>query len=199
MTQKVLGNLSRGLVFVLSAPAGTGKTTLIRMLMQEFDCVEEGVSCTTRPPRIGEVEGKDYFFLSPEDFKKKIVEGEFLEYAEVYGHLYGTSKEHLENKIKSGKHVFLVIDTQGAVSLQKMGFKAVYIFISPPNVEALIERLQKRQTEDEDKRKERVSWAEKEMKLSVLYDFKIINCKLDVAYTVLKSIVISEEHRVEKS
>ena len=199
MTQKVLGNLSRGLVFVLSAPAGTGKTTLIRMLMQEFDCVEESVSCTTRPPRIGEVEGKDYFFLSPEDFKKKIVEGEFLEYAEVYGHLYGTSKEHLENKIKSGKHVFLVIDTQGAVSLQKMGFKAVYIFISPPNVEALIERLQKRQTEDEDKRKERVSWAEKEMKLSVLYDFKIINCKLDVAYTVLKSIVISEEHRVEKS
>lgn len=199
MTQKVLGNLSRGLVFVLSAPAGTGKTTLIRMLMEEFDCIEESVSCTTRLPRIGEVEGRDYFFLTKEDFKKKIVQGEFLEYAEVYGHLYGTSKENLETKLKSGKHVFLVIDTQGAVSLREMGFKAIYIFISPPNVEALMERLHKRQTEDEDKRKERLSWAEKEMKLSVLYDFKIINCKLDVAYTVLKSIVISEEHRVEKS
>ena len=199
MTQKVLGNLSKGIVFVLSAPAGTGKTTLIRMLTQEFDCIEESVSCTTRAPRVGEVEGKDYFFLTSEDFKKKVVEGEFLEYAEVYGQLYGTSKEHLEEKLKSGKHVFLVIDTQGALSLQKIGFKAVYIFISPPNVEALKERLHKRQSEDEDKRMERLSWAEKEMKLSVLYDFQIVNCKLDVAYTVLKSIVIAEEHRVEKS
>lgn len=199
MTQKILGNLPTGLVFVLSAPAGTGKTTLIRMLTQEFDCIQESVSCTTRTPRLGEIEGKDYFFLSPEDFKKKVVEDDFLEYAEVFGNLYGTSKKQIEEKTKSGKHVFLVIDTQGALSLQKMGFKAVYIFVAPPNVEALKERLHKRQTEDEEKRQERLSWAEKEMKLSVLYDFQIINCNLDVAYTVLKSIVIAEEHRVEKS
>ena len=199
MTQKILGNLPTGLVFILSAPAGTGKTTLIRMLTQEFDCIEESVSCTTRTPRLGEIEGKDYFFLSPDDFKKKITEDDFLEYAEVFGNLYGTSKKQIEEKTKSGKHVFLVIDTQGALSLQKMGFKAVYIFVAPPNVEALKERLHKRQTEDEGKRLERLSWAEKEMKLSVLYDFQIINCNLDVAYTVLKSIVIAEEHRVEKS
>ncbi|MES2199258.1 MAG: guanylate kinase [Chlamydiota bacterium] len=199
MTQKVLGNLSRGLVFVLSAPAGTGKTTLVRMLTQEFDCIEESVSSTTRAPRVGEVDGKDYFFLTSDDFKKKVVDGEFLEYAEVYGQLYGTSKKHLEEKLNRGNHIFLVIDTQGALSLRKMDFKAVYIFVSPPNVEALRERLYKRQTEDEDKRTERLSWAEKEMKQSVMYDFRIVNCKLDVAYTVLKSIVIAEEHRVEKS
>lgn len=199
MTQKILGNLSTGLVFVLSAPAGTGKTTLVRMLTQEFDCIEESVSCTTRTPRLGEIEGKDYFFLSPEDFKKKITEADFLEYAEVFGNLYGTSKKQIEEKTKSGKHVFLVIDTQGALSLQKIGFKAVYIFVAPPNVEALKERLHKRQTEDEEKRLERLSWAEKEMKLSVLYDFQIVNCNLDVAYAVLKSIVIAAEHRVEKN
>ncbi|MBS0628377.1 MAG: guanylate kinase [Verrucomicrobia bacterium] len=199
MTQKVLGNLSRGLVFVLSAPAGTGKTTLVRMLTQEFNCIEESVSCTTRTSRPGEVGGKDYFFLSREAFEGKIAEGDFLEYAEVFGHLYGTSKKQIEEKTKSGKHVFLVIDTQGALSLQKMGFQAVYIFVAPPNVEALQERLSKRQTEDELEKTKRLSWAEKEMKLSSLYDYQIINCNLDVAYTVLKSIVISEEHRIRKS
>ncbi len=199
MTQKLLGNLPLGSVFVLSAPAGTGKTTLVRMLTREFSCVEESVSSTTRAPRPGEVDGKDYFFLSREAFMKKAEEGDFLEHAEVFGHLYGTSKDEIKKKTESGKHVFLVIDTQGALSLQRMGFKAVYIFVAPPTVGELKERLNKRQTEDERTRDERLSWAEREMQLAPLYDFKIVNCNLDIAYTVLKSIVIAEEHRVKKS
>lgn len=199
MTQKILGNLSRGSAFVLSAPAGTGKTTLVRMLTEEFNCIEESISYTTRAPRGTEEEGKDYFFLSLDAFKKKIVQGEFLEYAEVYGHFYGTSKEQLEKRLDSGKHVFLVIDTQGAISLQKMGFKASYIFISPPSVEVLKERLDKRRTESEANRIERLSCAEKEIQLSMLYDFRIVNCDLNVTYTVLKSIVVAEEHRVKNS
>lgn len=199
MRQKLLGNLEKGLVFVLSAPAGTGKTTLARMLTLEFACVEESVSCTTRASRVGEKDGVDYHFLSHEVFKQKILQGEFLEHAEVFGEFYGTSKQQLERKLSEGKHVLLVIDTQGALQLQKMGFEAVYIFIAPPSIEALSERLAKRQSEDELKRKERLSWAQKEIDLCSFYDFLIVNCDLDVAYTSLKSVLIAEEHRVRKN
>jgi guanylate kinase len=187
MTQKVLGNLSQGLVFVLSAPAGTGKTTLVQMLKKEFSCIDRSVSYTTRLPRGGEVDAEDYFFISKEEFEQRIEGEDFLEYAQVFGSWYGTSKAQIQSKVSSGKHVFLVIDTQGAVALQKMGFKAIYVFVSPPSVEALQDRLDRRKTEDEASRKERLSWAEKEIKLASLYD-----------YQILKSIVIAEEHRIKK-
>lgn len=199
MTQKLLGNLEKGLVFVVSAPAGAGKTTLVRMLCDEFSCVVESISCTTRHAREGEVDGKDYQFLSREAFCNKVAEGDFLEYAEVFGELYGTSKRQLEETLSQGKHVVLVIDTQGALHLQSLGLEAVYVFIAPPSMETLAERLAKRQTETEDKRKERLSWAKKEIELSSFYDYKIINCNLDTAYKTLKSIVIAEEHRIRKS
>lgn len=196
--QNLLGNFSKGLIFVVSAPAGTGKTTLIRMLKEEFSCIEESVSSTTRAPRAGEVNGKDYWFVSEEEFKESIANNEFLEHSEVYGKLYGIGKKQLQEKIDSGKHVFLVIDTQGAVQLQKRGIKAVYIFIEPPNMDALKERLSKRKTEDEAKQIERLSWAKKEMSHSSTYDYLIVNEDLNVAYSVLKSILIAEEHRIIK-
>jgi len=198
MTQKILGNLSTGRVFVLSAPAGTGKTTLVYMLMKEFSCIDRSVSYTTRSPREGEKHGQDYFFVSKEEFHRRIEGEDFLEYAQVFGSWYGTSKEQIHAKLSQGKHVFLVIDTQGARALQQMGFEAVYVFVSPPSVEALQDRLDRRKTEDEIARKERLSWAEKELQLASLYDYQIINCNLEVAYNVLKSIVIAEEHRTKK-
>lgn len=199
MSQKVLGNLSRGLVFVVSAPAGTGKTTLVRMLVSEFpEVVQESVSCTTRAPRAGEVQGKDYHFLTEEEFEKKRWEGEFLEYANVFGKWYGTSRKQLEEKLLEGKHVVLVIDTQGALHLQEMGFEATYIFVAPPSLEVLKERLAKRQTESEEKRLERLSWAQKEIEQASFYDFQVVNGDLNVAYEVLKSIVIAQEHRVKQ-
>lgn len=194
--QKLLGNLSKGRVFVLSAPAGTGKTTLVRMLSQEFPCVYESISCTTRPIRQGEVEGQDYHFLSPEEFKEKISQGDFLEYAEVFGYHYGTSQALVLKQQQKGNHVFLVIDTQGAMQLKHKKFPAVYIFVSPPSLEELKERLTKRQTENKEVIEKRLSWAKAEMEMLESYDYHIVNDDLNMAYAVLRSIVIAEEHRV---
>lgn len=198
MIQKLLGNLPRGFVFVLSAPAGTGKTTLVRMLSQEFPCIYESVSCTTRPPREGEVEGKDYYFLSREEFEEKIRHGDFLEYAEVFGYYYGTSQSFVLKQQEMGMHVFLVIDTQGALQLKKKQFPAVYVFLSPPSLEELKERLIRRKTESIEDIHKRLSWAEAEMNMLNNYNYHIVNDDLNQAYSVLRSIVIAEEHRVSQ-
>lgn len=196
MVAKILGNLSHGLVFIISAPAGTGKTTLVRMLINEFDCVAESVSCTTRKIRPGEIPGRDYFFLTDEEFEDKKSSGDFLEFAEVFGHQYGTSREYVTKSQATGKHVFLVIDTQGAMRLKKEKFPAVYVFLSPPSLEELKQRLCKRQTECPETIEKRLSWAEQEMEMARHYDYHIVNDNLDNAYTILRSIVIAEEHRV---
>ena len=198
MEQKILGNLSYGLLFIISAPAGTGKTTLVRLLTQSFSSVVESVSCTTRSPRPGEENGKDYFFLTQEAFEEKKQSGEFLESAEVFGHLYGTSREFVEEQRKQGKHVILVIDTQGAASLQAQKIAGTYIFIAPPDFEVLKERLLGRKTESEEGLEVRLSWAHQEMQCATSYDYLIVNSELKIAYEVLKSVLIAEEHKVLK-
>lgn len=194
----LLGNLSKGLVFVLSAPAGTGKTTLVEMLRAEFDAVEQSVSCTTRKPRKGERDGKEYHFLSESAFKKRIKADDFLEYAEVFGSYYGTSKAFVEKQQKKGKDVFLVIDTQGAMQLREKKFPAIFIFVSPPSLKELKERLLKRKSETPESIAERLSWAKKEIAHAKYYDYHIVNEELDVAYDILRSIVIAEEHKRRK-
>jgi guanylate kinase len=194
MSEKLLGGLKKGLVFVVSAPAGTGKTTLVRMLQAEFPCVIESVSYTTRGPRPGEQEGRDYHFISLDAFTKKIEEGEFLEHAKVFDHYYGTSQKFVEAQQDQGKHVLLVIDTQGALQL-KNHYNAVFIFISPPSLSELRTRLAGRRTETETMIEHRLSWAEKEMALASHYDYHIVNENLQTAYAVLRSILIAEEHR----
>lgn len=196
--QKLLGNLSRGLLFIVSAPAGTGKTTLVRILTQRFPSVIESVSYTTRLPRAGEENGKDYFFTTDEEFEEKKKKGDFLESAEVFGRKYGTCKDFVESQRNSGKHVILVIDTQGAMHLKSMNVDASYIFIAPPDFEVLQERLLGRKTETEAERNERLSWAQKEMDLSSSYDFLVVNTDLEIAAQVLQSILIAEEHRIQK-
>lgn len=186
--------MNKGLVFVVSAPAGTGKTTLVRMLLDEFSSVVESVSFTTRHPRENEVAGRDYHFISKAEFRKKIEEGEFLEYAEVFGNYYGTSRKALEQQLGKGKHVILVIDTQGALQLKKK-LDAVFIFVSPPSLEELRARLFQRRSESEESMEKRLSWAEKEMELLLQYDYHIVNDQLKVAYDALRSILIAEEHR----
>lgn len=199
MAEKLLGNLAQGLVFVVSAPAGTGKTTLVRMLTEEFDSVVESVSCTTRPPRMGEIAGKDYNFLTSEEFSARVEKKDFLEYAEVFGNYYGTSRQYVKDKQSQGKHVLLVIDTQGAMKLKEEGFPAIFVFLSPPSLEELKERLIKRKTEDEETLKRRLSWAGQEMRLAFKYDYMIVNKDLKIAYGVLRSILIAEEHKTKNS
>ena len=196
MVQKLLGSLPQGLVLVLSAPAGTGKTTLVHMLTKEFSCVVESISCTTRPHRYNESQGKDYHFLTKEKFEEKVREGDFLEYAEVFGYYYGTSSDFVLQQQKTGKHVILVIDTQGAMKLKNRGFPAVFIFVSPPSKEELRQRLIKRKTETLETIEERLAWAEHEMSMVPQYDYHIVNDHLENAYAILRSIVIAEEHRV---
>lgn len=194
MSVKILGGLKRGLVFVISAPAGTGKTTLVRMLQKEFSCLVESVSYTTRKPRSNEHEGVDYYFVSDAEFVQKLEEGDFVEHAKVFDHYYGTSKSFLESQLSAGKHVLLVIDTQGAVQLKGL-YDAIFIFISPPSISELRSRLYGRKTETDQAIEHRLSWAEKEMALASHYDYHIVNEDLHTAYTVLRSILIAEEHR----
>jgi guanylate kinase len=196
MQQKLLSGKKQGLLFILSAPAGTGKTTLVEMLTKEFPCVVESVSFTTRPPRDGEQEGIHYNFVDKTQFDAKIVNHEFLEYVTLYGHYYGTSRSWVELQRANAKHVVLVIDTQGAVQLRKNNIDATYIFVGPPSLDELRRRLTKRASESPEKIEERLTIAQSELEAVRNYDYYILNNDLNVAYQVLRSIVIAEEHRI---
>lgn len=182
----------------MSAPAGTGKTTLAEMVSRAFpSSVVQSISCTTRPPRPGEKDGVDYYFLSKLEFEEKILAGDFLEHAEVFGHYYGTLKRHVEEITSSGKHLLLVIDTQGAIQLQEK-ILATYVFIAPPSLVELERRLKMRQTDSDEVIRRRLDWAEREIQHADRYDYFIVNEHLHVAFEVLKSIVIAEEHKNQR-
>lgn len=196
MAEKLLGSKERGQIFIISAPAGTGKTTLVQRLTQEYPCVVTSISYTTRKPREGEINGVHYNFVSEKEFEKKIAEGDFLEYVRLYESYYGTSLEWVESRLKQGKHVLLVIDTQGAIQL-KGKISATYIFIAPPSIEELRIRLIRRGTETTEKIEQRLEWSKKEMQAAKFYDYYIVNDDLQIAYQVLKSILIAVEHQVQ--
>lgn len=193
--QKLLGNCSRGLLFVVSAPAGTGKSTLVDRLTREFDTVRRSISCTTRPKRAGEVDGVDYHFVSQELFDQRVTERAFLEYVSLFGYAYGTIKEDVEAMLRIGQHVVLVIDTQGAEKLMNE-VQAIYIFIMPPSAEVLSSRLSGRGTESEESISRRLAEAQREMSCRERYNYCIVNDDIDIAYQVLRSIVIAEEHKI---
>lgn len=192
---KVLGNVKRGLLFVVSAPAGTGKTTLTQMLVEEFPSVVQSLSLTTRPPREDEENGVHYQFVSKEEFEDNVGKGEFLEYADIYGHYYGTSRKWVEERLDQGKHVVLVIDTQGALQL-KGRYPATFIFIVPPSSDELRRRLLERRTESHAVIEQRLAWAKQEVEKSREYDYCLVNFDLETAYEVFKSIFIAEEHKI---
>jgi len=192
---KLLGNLKKGLMIIVSAPAGTGKTTLVQKLIREFpEFVMQSISCTTRSKREGEIDGKDYVFLTEQAFEERKAKGEFLEHAKVFDFQYGTLKNVVEAEREEGKHVVLVIDTQGAVNLRKT-VPGLYIFIAPPSIETLKNRLEKRNTESKESLEKRLEWARHELDQAKLYDYHIVNDDLEEAYQVLKSIIIAEEHK----
>lgn len=184
-----------GLLFVLSGPAGAGKTTLMQKLMKEFPEVVANISYTTRPARMGEENGKDYYFISQEAFEEKIASGDFLEYVKLYDTYYGSSRRWVEEQLAAGKHVFLVIDTQGARKV-RANTVVTSIFIRPPSVQVLRARLWKRQTESMEKIEERLAWAEKELLAAQEYEYQVVNEDVEMAYQVLRSILIATCHKM---
>lgn len=185
----IFGKVKQGLIVIVSAPAGTGKTTLIDMLLKEYPQeVARSISCTTRAPRGTEQQGVDYIFLSQEAFKKKVAAGEFLEYARVFEHYYGTLRETVISIQAQGKHVVLVIDTQGALYL-KDKIDAVFVFIAPPSIEVLRKRMEHRNTETKESIDLRLSHAQEEMAKAKYYDCVILNQDLQQAYQNLKTFI----------
>ncbi|MBW2544211.1 MAG: guanylate kinase [Deltaproteobacteria bacterium] len=186
---------TQGLLIVISAPSGAGKTTICKGLLDEFPDLRFSVSCTTRPPRKGEKDGEDYHFISVKDFKGRIEKGEFVEWEEIYGHFYGTSKKDLENLIQKGHDIILDIDTKGAGNVRARYPEGVFVFIMPPSVEILRERLKKRGSETDDIIKMRFDRAMEEMLENEWYDYVIFNDILCNSVDVMRSVYIAEKNR----
>ena len=189
---------SMGLLIVISGPSGTGKGTVCRKLLKECKDLHLSVSVTTRQPRPGEIDGKSYFFVDKEKFMEMKERNQFLEYAEVYGNYYGTPKEYVLNMLNSGRDVLLEIDIQGAKLVRNHYPDAVYIFLSPPSLEELEKRLNKRGTENEESKAIRLKNAQIELKEKEHYNYLIINDNLDEAVDKLRSIIIAEKCRIRK-
>lgn len=177
-------------MFVVSAPSGTGKTTIIKQSQEYLPDIVFSVSHTTRSPRPNEVNGKDYFFISESEFKSKISENDFLEWAEVHGNYYGTSKSQIQDQVKKGKIVILDIDVQGAMQVKDSDeLNPVYIFIEPPSVDELEKRLLNRATENEISLRKRISNARNELTFKNRYDYVIVNDDLDTAVQKFTNII----------
>lgn len=188
-----------GLLIIISAPSGTGKSTLCRKLISDFPNACYSVSVTTRAPRRGEVQGKDYFFVSKNEFKQKIKRGELAEWALVHGHYYGTPKNFLEKNLVKGKNIILDIDVRGAMKLKKRYPQAVFIFLAPPSFSELERRIKGRRRNSEATIKKRLTNARWEMGRIGSYDYLVINDRLVDAFTQVKSIVLAEKNRVKRS
>ena len=177
-------------LFVVSAPSGAGKTTIIHRAIDAIPELVLSVSHTSRSPREGEIDGSDYFFINAEKFKEKIENNEFLEWAEVHGNFYGTSINEINNRIKYGETVILDIDVQGALQVRNNeDIKPVYIFIEPPSMDELKNRVLNRGTETEESLQKRIKNAKHELTFKNQYDFVIINDRLDEAVEEFVGII----------
>ena len=182
--------IDHGKIFVISAPSGAGKTTLVGMLKERFPFLAESVSCTTRKPRKNEVDGVDYFFLSTEEFFKKREAGLFAEWAEVHDNFYGTPLDFLQKQLDSGKDIICDIDYQGAINIKKaFPDEAVLILVLPPSMEELESRLRLRATDDPEVIKMRLHNAKNEILHYPHFDFVVVNNDLNTALNQLSAII----------
>ena len=190
----------KGLLIVLSGPSGVGKATVRKALFKSPDHkFTYSVSMTTRKPREGEVEGQDYYFVSEEEFLKRIKEGRFLEYAKFVGNYYGTPIEQVQKMIEQGDEVVLEIEVEGAMQVKAKMPDAVLVFIAPPTYGALKTRLLGRGTETEEIIMERISKAHRELTLAAGYDYIVINDDVDNAADRIKAIIRAEHARCRRS
>lgn len=188
-----------GQLIIVSAPSGSGKDTVVKKLMEKSTApIWVSVSATSREPRNGEVEGKDYYFLSKDDFKEKIDEGFFLEYAEYAGNYYGTPKKYIKEKLDRGIDVILIIEIQGAKKVKEMLPESLLIFIMPPSLKTLVKRLKRRGTDSNEKIIERFHTAYKEINEVTKYNYVVVNDILDDAVDKVDAIIKAEKCRVDR-
>ncbi|MHB1326857.1 MAG: guanylate kinase [Gemmatimonadales bacterium] len=185
-------------LLVLSSPSGGGKSTIARHLLAGRDDLVYSVSATTRPIREGEVEGQHYYFLAPEEFARRIAEGDFLEWAEYGGYRYGTLRAEIERGLASDRHVVLDIDVQGAEQLRAHFPNAVHVFILPPSAGALVQRLRQRNTESDATVRKRLDAASEELRQAGRYDFVVVNDDLVEAVAQVAAILDLEARRPDR-
>ena len=195
MTNSTLTPSYQGSMLMIVAPSGAGKSSLVNALLKDDAGLKLSLSTTTRAPRPGEVDGKDYRFLSKDNFLKERDQGHFLEWAEVHGHFYGTSKPWIESQMQAGSDVMLEIDWQGAQQIRKLIPSVQWIFIFPPSIEALEERLRKRGQDDEATIQRRLSAAHVELLHAHEADYIVVNDSFDQALVDLKHILASSRLR----
>lgn len=186
-----------GTLYIFSAPSGAGKTSLVRTLLDSTANINVSVSHTTREPRDGELDGTHYHFVSKEVFAQMVDNGEFLEYANVFNNAYGTSQTWVEEQLKQGQDVILEIDWQGAQQVCRLMKHAIRVFILPPSIEVLEQRLQGRGQDSQDVIQQRMQQAKSEMSHYVEYDYLVFNDDFDVALDELRAIVVARRQRLD--
>lgn len=192
---KVDGN---GLLIVVSGPSGAGKDTICNRVIEDSDNIWLSVSMTSRNPRGNEKEGKNYFFVTKEEFEQKIKDGKLLEYTNYNGNYYGTPKDKLEDYLNRGIDVILVLDINGAINIKKLVPSALFIFIMPPDMETLKKRLIARKTESKEKVIERFTEAYNEINSYSKYNYVVVNDKIENVVSKVKAIIQAEKCRVER-
>lgn len=190
--------MKKGVLLVVSAPAGCGKDTILEKVLEKDDNIFYSVSATSRAMRPGEKDGVSYYFKSREEFEKMIESGELLEYTEYCGNYYGTPKKAVVDMLEQGKDVVLKIEIEGAANVKKIFPEAVMVFILPPSMNELDRRLHKRGTEDEETIKKRLLTAKTELEAANAYDFAIVNGDLDEAVDLFMSVVKGQRFTIDR-
>ncbi|MCC6395694.1 MAG: guanylate kinase [Bacteroidetes bacterium] len=180
---------ARGKLIVISAPSGSGKTTIAREMLSRNSSLRFSVSATTRGMRRGEVDGEDYFFLTPEEFRRRVSRGEFVEWEEIYGDLYGTLQSEVDAALRGGKHLLFDVDVKGALSIKRAYPEACLIFIRPPSLQVLEQRLRSRLTEDAEALGRRLERVPMELDQAPLFDYQVVNDVLTKAIEEVHEIV----------
>ncbi|MDV2582588.1 guanylate kinase [Alkalibacillus haloalkaliphilus] len=188
----------KGILFILSGPSGVGKGTVRKALFERDPDLAYSISVTTRQAREGEQNGVDYFFKTKDEVKKMIEQGEFIEYAEYVGNYYGTPKAYVEQTLEEGRDVFLEIEVQGALQVKENFPEGVFIFLFPPSLEELKNRIINRGTETEDLVRNRLLEAKKEIEMMDAYDYVVVNDDVHNAVDRIESIVVSEHCKRER-
>ena len=191
--------MKRGLLIVVSGASGTGKGTVCKKILSDLPEVAYSISATTRAPRPGEVDGKEYYFLSVEEFKSWIADGKFLEHAEVYGNFYGTPLNKIEERLNRGEDILLEIDVQGALNVKRKCPEGVYIFLLPPSLEELKRRIEGRGTETPESLARRMKNALAEINVGLEYDYVVVNDSVENAVEKIKAILTAERLKVARN